>query len=511
MNSFRYIIYVRKSTVDDGKQQLSIPAQERELLALAKARNLLVVGEPIRETRSAKEPGRPEFAKAMALLSAKKADAILCWHLNRLARNPIDGGSIMWLLGTGAVKEILTPERAFTGSGDDKLMMSIIFGMATKDIDDLRKNICRGNKQALLQGLWPGAPKIGYLRDRSTMRLIADPVRLPLIKEAFRLRRMGVPMAEILTRAREEWRLTTPVMRTHGGKSISLSGLYRMLQDPFYAGLMVRKEGSFPGTHPAAVSWAEFEEVQEQFKRLGTSEPRPKFNVFPYRGLLRCGSCDSVVTAENKVNRFGSRYTYYHCCRKKKCYRFCAEPSIEHRALEEQLLKSIEELTLPPDVAEAVIDELHHVRDEVEASESRIVQGLEAKLVKNEEKLRALRHLAAEGRITGEELDEDRRLLTEEQITLRAELERAGPASGLIEPLLDGISFAVLAKKKFEAGASEQKREICQTLFSNLSVKQKTLLCEAKFPFRVSRDLARLPDLCCGRGSNPHDLTVKGF
>jgi site-specific DNA recombinase len=405
----------------------------------------------------------------------------------------------MWLLGTGAIKEILTPERAFTGSGDDKLMMSIIFGMATKDIDDLRKNICRGNKQALLQGLWPGAPKIGYLRDRSTMKLIADPVRLPLIKEAFRLRRQGVPMSEILDRARNEWHLTTPVMRSHGGKLISQSLLYRTLRDPFYAGMMVRKEGSFPGTHPAAVSWVEFEEVQEQFKRLGTSEPRPKTNLFPYRGLLRCGACSSVITAERKVNRFGSRYTYYHCCRKSRAYGYCAEPSIEHEALEDQLRTVIEGLTLPPDVAEAVLDELENVRAEVCESESRAIQTVEAQLTRNDEKLRNLRHLAAEGRITGEELDEDRRLLTQEQIGLRAQLERAHPALGLIEPLIDGISIAVTAKKSFEDGEPEKKREVCQALFSNLVLNQKTLLVEAKFPFQVSRDLAQLPDVCTAR------------
>lgn len=499
MNSIRYVLYVRKSTVDDGKQQLSIPAQERELLAFAKARDLVLVGEPIRETRSAKEPGRPEFAKVMAMLNAKKADAILCWHLNRLARNPIDGGSIMWLLGTGAVKEILTPERAFSGSGDDKLMMSIIFGMATKDIDDLRKNICRGNKQALLQGLWPGPPKIGYLRDRTTMKLVADPVRFPLVKEAFRLRGLGVPVAEILQRAREDWKLTTPVMRSHGGKLISHSCLYRILQDPFYAGLMVRREGSFPGTHPPAVSWAEFDEVQKQVKRLGSAEPRPQTHLFPYRGLIRCGTCNAMVTAEGKVNRFGSRYTYYHCCRKKRTYRFCDEPSVEQQVLEAQILEAIEALTLPADVADAVVDEIGRVRAEIRESDSRIVREVEAKLARNDEKLRNLRHLAAEGRITGEELDEDRRTLTQEQIELRAQLDRADPIGGLLEPLASGISFAVLAKKKFEEGDGEKKREICQTVFSNLAVKQKTLLAEAKFPFRVSCDLARLPDVCTAR------------
>src|SRR5437879_600969 len=106
LGNLRYIIYVRKSTESDDRQQASIPAQIQELLAFAKARELIVVGEPMVEARSAMRPGRPVFAKTMKIIEEGKADGILCWNLNRLARNPKDGGDLMWALSEGIIKEI---------------------------------------------------------------------------------------------------------------------------------------------------------------------------------------------------------------------------------------------------------------------------------------------------------------------------------------------------------------------------------------------------------------------
>lgn len=206
-----------------------------------------------------------------------------------------------------------------------------------------------------------------------------------------------------------------------------------------------------------------------------------------------------MVTGENKVNRFGSRYIYYRCCRKRRTYRYCSAPAVEEHDVEREILSAIENLTLPPGVADVVMDELQKLRSEVDSARAAAVSNVEAQLRKSEEMLRNLRHLAAEGRISAEELDEDRRELTAEQIRLRAELERADPVEGFLEPLRSAIPFAVQAKKRFEEGDDEKKREICQTIFSDLTTQQKTLLIKAKFPFRVCADLAKIPDMCTAR------------
>ena len=50
------------------------------------------------ESQSAKKPGRKYFGQMMDGIKKGKADGILAWKLDRLARNPIDGGEISWML-----------------------------------------------------------------------------------------------------------------------------------------------------------------------------------------------------------------------------------------------------------------------------------------------------------------------------------------------------------------------------------------------------------------------------
>ncbi len=92
-NRLKYFLYARKSTESDDRQAASIDDQIAEMQRLAQRLNLNVV-DIIRESQSAKKPGRVEFNKMIERTHNGEANAILCWRLNRLARNPIDGGQI---------------------------------------------------------------------------------------------------------------------------------------------------------------------------------------------------------------------------------------------------------------------------------------------------------------------------------------------------------------------------------------------------------------------------------
>lgn len=93
----RYILYARKSTDVEDKQVLSIEAQLAELRKYAKDNGLVVIDTVI-EKKSAKTPGRPKFGDMLARIQNGEANAILAWHPDRLARNSIDGGQIIYLL-----------------------------------------------------------------------------------------------------------------------------------------------------------------------------------------------------------------------------------------------------------------------------------------------------------------------------------------------------------------------------------------------------------------------------
>ena len=102
----KYFIYCRKSSESEDRQILSIPSQIAELKNLAKARGLAVAN-IFSESKSAKAPGRPVFNEMMARIQSGDAQGIICWKLDRLARNPVDGGAIIcqYLVGNRLVGE----------------------------------------------------------------------------------------------------------------------------------------------------------------------------------------------------------------------------------------------------------------------------------------------------------------------------------------------------------------------------------------------------------------------
>src|SRR3989338_10115433 len=103
----QYFLYARKSTDVEDKQVLSIEAQLSELHSLAKSENLEIVGEFV-EKRSAKQPGRPVFNEILKRIQKGEASGIVCWKLDRLARNPVDGGQISWFLQENIIQHIRT-------------------------------------------------------------------------------------------------------------------------------------------------------------------------------------------------------------------------------------------------------------------------------------------------------------------------------------------------------------------------------------------------------------------
>ena len=104
-NQLRYYIYARKSTDVEDKQVQSIEGQLDELRLLAKRENILVIGELI-EKQSAKIPGRPIFNKMLDRIERGHASGILSWHPDRLARNSVDGGRIIYLIDTNKISAL---------------------------------------------------------------------------------------------------------------------------------------------------------------------------------------------------------------------------------------------------------------------------------------------------------------------------------------------------------------------------------------------------------------------
>ena len=88
---------------------MTIEAQLAELEAFAKRENIEVARTFI-ESKSAKKPGREIFNEMMSKVQESKTPVgLLAWHPDRLARNSVDGGQIIYLIDTQKVASLRFP------------------------------------------------------------------------------------------------------------------------------------------------------------------------------------------------------------------------------------------------------------------------------------------------------------------------------------------------------------------------------------------------------------------
>jgi site-specific DNA recombinase len=243
------------------------------------------------------------------------------------------------VFNTGRLKDLRFATFTFENNSQGKFMLSIVFGYSKYYVDSLSENIRRGIRTKTENGWLSGLAPVGYLNDKATHSIVQDPERFSLIKEMWRLMLTGAyPPSKIMEIANHEWGLRTMKRKRSGGKVLSLSAVYRIFNNPFYAGILQREGKTYAGKHEAMVTIDEYDRVQGFLGHTGRQ--RPKTRDFAFTGLIRCGSCGLSVTAGETVNRHGAHYIYYHCT-KRRIDIWCEEPYIQLGELERQIPLSL--------------------------------------------------------------------------------------------------------------------------------------------------------------------------
>ncbi len=489
----RYFHYCRKSTDDDDHQVASLDSQqsenERRFLG---AEGIEIVG-TYREARSAKTPGRPIFGEMLDRIERGEADGIIAWHPDRLARNSVDGGRLVYLLDTGKLKDLKFASYTFENSSQGKFMLQIIFANSKYYVDSLSENVKRGIRTKVEKGWRPNQPPVGYLNAEDPTPIIPDPERFPIVQRMWQLALTGTyTLRQIRDIAANEWGLRTKKRKKTGGNVLSISAMYAIFRNPFYAGLLRLNGRTYPGKHEPMVTLAQLDLVQKNLGRPGA--PQPKRNTWAYTGMIRCGSCGLAVTAEEKVNRFGDHYVYYHCT-KRRGSAVCREPYMPLPRLELEIEAFLESITLSDEMHAWALARVERETATVLSGATASRAALQKALTENENALRNLRHLRVRDQITDKEFATDRQVLDTERLRLAEQLSEADPADAF-EPAKLFVSFSNRALKWFREGDDETKRLILEITGSNPLLKDRELKIDARFPFRKWSRKRPFTELC---------------
>ena len=494
----KYILYARKSTEEDDRQVLSIEAQLVELQEYA-AKEKLEIVVSLCEAKTAKEPGRIKFAEMLSLIERGKADGIISWHPDRLARNSVDGGEIIHFVDRGLIKSLKFPTFWFEATPQGLFMLNIAFGQSKYFVDNLRENVKRGLRQKIRNGVWPGWAPVGYLNNAKTRGIDVDNEKAPKVKKLFEMYATGAYTLHSLANWCKEKGL-------HGnlGKEIALSNVQSILQNIFYIGLMKYGGEIHEGQHEPLISKKLFDTCQEVMAKRGRVHEVHK-NDFAFLGLLKCDSCGASITAEKQKG-----HNYYRCTRKKGP---CQEKHyLREEALTEQITSYLQKVSLSSQDTEKVLAALDSEQDKARESAQGEVSVLKEQLSQVEAKLQKLLDVYLADALSTEEYTAKKQSLLSQKMSLSEKITDF-ETKGLswLEPAREFVKSLNQAANLLSSPNPTAMTTFLKNIGSNHILRNREFFFTPKIEYELvaerseaNQNSLTFPVWCAQKESNPH-------
>ncbi|TAK04050.1 hypothetical protein EPO34_02745 [Patescibacteria group bacterium] len=339
------VMYTRVSSEEQAKVGYSIPFQRARLEAHALDRGLEVV-ERFEDVHSAKQTGRPSFERLLRYVEAHPlVRTVLVHRVDRLIRNHYEYGLLVEQLGLRVLSVVEPAEDSAAG----RLQHGVSVVMAKYHSDNLSQEVVKGLRAKFEAGGCVTKAPVGYKNVTRTRtekaKVIVDGKTAPAVRQLFETYATGQHSLGSLAEEFSDLGLTTK-----DGHRFTDERVKRVLQHPFYAGLVRYRGDVHEGTHPPLVSRELFERVQSVIRGRSDVHGAKGSKFFLLRGLLWCGTCGTKLTAEDHP-----KGSYYRCLpgpdgRRGSC------PYVRVRALDGQVVALLKLIELTPALkAEALV------------------------------------------------------------------------------------------------------------------------------------------------------------
>lgn len=323
------VIYARYSS--QGQREESIEGQLRECRNWADQNGYSVIGEYCDKAKTGRSDNRPEFQRMIKDSNKHLFRAVICWKVDRFARNRYDSAMYKAKLRKNDVQVVYAMETIAEGA-EGIVLESLLEGMAEYYSANLSENVKRGNYDSALEYKTLGHPMLGYTID-STSHYQIDPNTAPIVRRIFEEYASGKPTVHI---CRD---LNNDGYRTMRGKPFNSSSVTRIIQNEKYIGTYRYMDIYAENVIPAIVSKELFKKCQPIITKRKAAPAASRNAHYILVPKLRCGLCGSPMTGESANSR-GQIYHYYSCTAMKKNHT-CEKKRVNKDLLEQTVVDAV--------------------------------------------------------------------------------------------------------------------------------------------------------------------------
>jgi site-specific DNA recombinase len=365
----RCAIYTRKSTEEGLQQEFnSLDAQRESAEAYIRSQKhegWQLLPEPYDDGGyTGGNMDRPAIQRLLSDIDHSRVDCVVVYKVDRLSRSLLDFAKMMEIFDKRGVSFVSVTQQFNTTNSLGRLTLNILLSFAQFEREIISERTRDKLSAARRKGKWIGGhPVLGYDIDPKGGRIIVNGEQAQRVRAIFDLYvRHGSISSVWEELARREWKSkqwTTEAGVTRGGKPISKSGLYGILTNALYNGMVDHKGTLYPGQHERIVDQRVWEQVQKTLQENGRTNGAIVKNKYGalLRGLLVCAHCGTAMvhTYTNKGTR---RYRYYVCAKaQQKGWKTCKTKSVAAEPVERAVLSSIRQITTDVRLAESVLAE----------------------------------------------------------------------------------------------------------------------------------------------------------
>lgn len=118
-------------------------------------------------------------------------------------------------------------------------------------------------------------------------------------------------------------------------KPLGKNTLYKLLNNPYYAGIVRYKGALHPGAHEPLIEPGLFNQVQSLLYARRAKITRHVQLAHHFERLLHCGTCGSRMLLDSATNQRGTTYAYFVCsgrsAKKTNCTRRAVPVAVAER------------------------------------------------------------------------------------------------------------------------------------------------------------------------------------